>query len=428
MSKSLKKLIDINRLREFKNKLVGTDSAYVQTGAVDQTVAGTKTFSKPIAGSVTGSSGSCTGNAATATQFSANATVALTGDATGTSAGSKKGWSVPVTLANSGVTAGTYGPSADVTGNNNATISVPEITVDAKGRVTSVVNRTLTCKNDTYKVYNKTLTIQKNGTNVATFTSNSNTDVAANITVPTKVSELTNDSGFLTSHQSLSNYVTLNGAQTISGAKTFTGNIIGINKDGSTEDANSLYSTTAGSKLTYYITTNGSMKLTNVPAKISTTLESRTIRRLSDSDWIVEQICHNSNGLYYRKGSNGTWGAWKTFAFTDSNISGNAATATRANSAANADNGVDSQDATWIRFKNGVQICWGSGTTGFAFSKPFTAAPAVSLIHQTSTNRKILINVGAMDSRNCYFNAYDVEGGIYIDASVLYIAFGYWSR
>lgn len=68
MSKSLKKLIDINRLREFKNKLVGTDSAYVQTGAVDQTVAGTKTFSKPIVGSVTGSSGSCTGNAATATK------------------------------------------------------------------------------------------------------------------------------------------------------------------------------------------------------------------------------------------------------------------------------------------------------------------------------------------------------------------------
>ena len=48
------------------------------------------------------------------------------------------------------------------------------------------------------KVYNKTLTIQKNGTNVATFTSNSNADVAANITVPTKVSELSNDSGFIT--------------------------------------------------------------------------------------------------------------------------------------------------------------------------------------------------------------------------------------
>ncbi|HAU87370.1 MAG TPA: hypothetical protein DCW90_18360, partial [Lachnospiraceae bacterium] len=47
----------------------------------------------------------------------------------------------------SGVTAGTYGPSANVTGNNNSTISVPQITVDAKGRVTSVMNRTYTSVN-----------------------------------------------------------------------------------------------------------------------------------------------------------------------------------------------------------------------------------------------------------------------------------------
>ena len=84
MSKSLKKLIDINRLREFKNKLVGAGSAYVQTSAVDQTIAGTKTFSKPIVGSVTGSSGSCTGNAATATKLAAKRTIALSGAATGT--------------------------------------------------------------------------------------------------------------------------------------------------------------------------------------------------------------------------------------------------------------------------------------------------------------------------------------------------------
>ena len=44
-----------------------------------------------------------------------------------------------------------------------------------------------------------TLTIQKNGTNVATFTANASSNVTANITVPTKVSELTNDSGFITS-------------------------------------------------------------------------------------------------------------------------------------------------------------------------------------------------------------------------------------
>lgn len=47
-------------------------------------------------------------------------------------------------------------------------------------------------------VNNGTLTIQKNGTNVATFSANQSGNATANITVPTKVSDLTNDSGFKT--------------------------------------------------------------------------------------------------------------------------------------------------------------------------------------------------------------------------------------
>ena len=45
---------------------------------------------------------------------------------------------------------------------------------------------------------NGTLTIQKNGSNVQTFTANSTSNKTANIIVPTKTSELTNDSGFIT--------------------------------------------------------------------------------------------------------------------------------------------------------------------------------------------------------------------------------------
>lgn len=44
------------------------------------------------------------------------------------------------------------------------------------------------------------LTIQKNGTAVATFSANASSAAIANITVPTKVSELTNDSGYITSY------------------------------------------------------------------------------------------------------------------------------------------------------------------------------------------------------------------------------------
>ena len=74
-------------------------------------------------GSITGSSGSCTGNAATATRWATGRTIALTGDITGTSAAfdGSAAVSFAATLANSGVTAGTYA----------------KVTVDAKGRVTT---------------------------------------------------------------------------------------------------------------------------------------------------------------------------------------------------------------------------------------------------------------------------------------------------
>ncbi len=48
-------------------------------------------------------------------------------------------------------------------------------------------------------VNDKTLTIQKNGTLVGTFTANSATDETINVTVPTKTSDINNDSGFITS-------------------------------------------------------------------------------------------------------------------------------------------------------------------------------------------------------------------------------------
>ena len=78
---------------------------------------------------------------------------------------------------------------------------------------------TYVTKAENYNVYNKTLTIQKNGTNVATFTSNSNTDVTANISVPTKTSDLTNDSGFITGASLLpiGSYIQFAGSQAPAG-------------------------------------------------------------------------------------------------------------------------------------------------------------------------------------------------------------------
>lgn len=54
-------------------------------------------------------------------------------------------------------------------------------------------------------VNNATLTIQKNGTDVATFTANASSNVTANLAIPTKTSELDNDAGFLTQHNPIDN-------------------------------------------------------------------------------------------------------------------------------------------------------------------------------------------------------------------------------
>lgn len=62
-------------------------------------------------------------------------------------------------LSTSGVTAGSYGPTAAVTGNNGTTINIPQITVDEYGRVTSVVNRVFTAVNtDTNTTYSAATT------------------------------------------------------------------------------------------------------------------------------------------------------------------------------------------------------------------------------------------------------------------------------
>lgn len=96
------------------DKIGGKGAAVMLEGA--QTVGGVKTFSSTISGSIDG-------NAATATALATGRDIALTGDATGTASAftGAANADITVTLANSGVSAGTY----------------TKLTVDAKGRATS---------------------------------------------------------------------------------------------------------------------------------------------------------------------------------------------------------------------------------------------------------------------------------------------------
>ena len=105
-------------------------STTVNTSATGYTVG---TLVANITGNVSGTSGSTTGNAATATALASSRNFTVTGDATTDSSQSFDGTgnvALPITLANSGVSAATYG-DAD---------SVAQVAVDSKGRVTSASN------------------------------------------------------------------------------------------------------------------------------------------------------------------------------------------------------------------------------------------------------------------------------------------------
>jgi hypothetical protein len=70
----------------------------------------------------------------------------------------------------------------------------------------SYAGTTGTFKNLGAQPGNGTLTIQRNGTNVQTFTANQSGNATANISVPTKTSDITNDSGFITGIPTASAY------------------------------------------------------------------------------------------------------------------------------------------------------------------------------------------------------------------------------
>ncbi len=93
-------------------------------------------------------------------------------------------------------------------GNYNSLFNKPNLaTVATTGNYNDLVNKPtlfsgnyndLTNKPTIPTVNNATLTIQRNGSNVGTFTANQNTNQTVNITVPTTTSQLTNNSGYIT--------------------------------------------------------------------------------------------------------------------------------------------------------------------------------------------------------------------------------------
>lgn len=120
----------------------------------------------------------------------------------------KDGMIRPYTNAAAGISSVAWGDITGALSNQtdlNTALGAKANSADLATVATSGLYNDLTNKPTIPTVNNATLTIQKNSTNVATFTANAASNVTANISVPTATSDLTNDSGFITSITKITN-------------------------------------------------------------------------------------------------------------------------------------------------------------------------------------------------------------------------------
>ena len=125
------------------------------------------------------------------------------------------------------------------------------------------------------------------------------------------------------------------------------------------------------------------------------------------------------------KSGDETIGGIKTFSNKiKGNLQGNADTAT------SADNGVDSWGGSWIRFKNGVQMCWGGGILFeeiISYPKAFKVNPAVTCIPFSQLLQSLVVNFYFKTNTQFACRLWNVQAGAWqTDGYFDWIAIGIW--
>ena len=193
---------------------IAGSGAFVDTSTA-QTVAGVKTFNSTIVGSVNG-------NAGTATALQNSRDIALTGDVTGTASfNGTVNASIAATLANSGITAGTF----------------TKVTFNAKGIATTGATASLTDISSPTSAFSMNSQLL---TNLATPVSDQ--DAATKLYVDSVAQGLNVKDSCVAATTA---NITLSAPQTIDGVSVVTGDRVLV-KNQSTTSANGIYVVAAG--------------------------------------------------------------------------------------------------------------------------------------------------------------------------------------
>lgn len=250
-------------------------------------------------------------------------------------------------------------------------------------------------------VNNATLTIQRNGSNVATFTANASNNATANISVPTNTNQLTNGAGFITSSGSC-NYANSAGSAT-KATQDGSGNVI-------TDKYVSVYNTT-------YIGSSSSVTVNDLanqgPAEAM--IYSATDNPIGSSSWVhvwsqgwgktntswVSQIALGTGvgtGMYYRCNSGSIVGRGWTRVIDSSNIGSQsvnyASSANYANSAGYSNSAGSASNANYATNSGRAQII--ESDNGKSFMQCGNTPLSSSLIIQADYNLVLYKNGSAI--------------------------------